>query len=280
MYIHPNSLDHNSYQFFPEIFESAGIDYRLFLTALGFREPMKPNDFFSASEFLAGSLKTYDINMLFSAVQRLYGYKHVDFSAYIKKRSVRPELLNIQDSAVLLAKIEQLEEAYNDKYGMARLLLKFYDTLLEEADKVTIISKIAIPSDYYVTFATDTTVALKQRLDFLIKIRNGIDHAAVYHPLAMRPPEPEYIHVMKGGKEYTFLLFLTFQELYDITKKAMAAYWIAEFSDTYKGDKKAEIDADIAKRDKELFRLNLPKRNADLLQVVESLEQHKNINND
>jgi hypothetical protein len=145
-YIHPNSLDHNSFRFFPEIFEDAGIDFRLFLTTLGFREAMKPNDYFSSSEFLAGSLKTRDINMLFSAVQRLYGYEHKDCFAYLKKKSIRQALLNIQDTATLLAKIKQLEEDYNSQYGMTRLLLKFYDTWLGEEDKLTIISKIAIPA--------------------------------------------------------------------------------------------------------------------------------------
>lgn len=273
-YVHPNSLDHNSFMFFPEIFEDAGIDFRLFLTALGYRGVMKPNDYFSASEFLAGSLKTRDINMLFSAVQRLYGYEHKDFSAYIKKKAIRQELLSIKDDNTLLAKIEQLEEQYNNRYGMGQLLLKFYDTWLDDAGKKTLLSKIPLPTSFYATLAPNITAALKRRIDFLIKIRNGIDHAAVYHPLAVHPPEPEYIYVMKGGKEYTFLLFLTFQELYDITRKAMAAYWIAEFKDTYRGAKKLEIDKDIVERDKELWQLNLPKRNTDLLDMIDSLK-HK-----
>lgn len=271
-YIHPNSLNHNSFTFFPEIFENAGVDFRLFLTALGHRGVMKPNDYFSASEFLAGSLKTRDINMLFSAVQRLYGYEHKDFSTYLKKKSIRRELLNIEDDDVLLAKVEQLEGRYNNQYGMGQLLLKFYDIWLDDAGKNTLLSKIPLPASFYTVAAPNTTVALKRRLDFLIKIRNGIDHAAVYHPLAVRPPEPEYIHVMKDGKEHTFLLFLTFQELYDITKKAMAAFWIAEFKDTYRGNKKVEIDADITEREKELFELNLPKRNRDLLELLDLLE--------
>lgn len=270
-YIHPNSLDHNSYEFFPEIFQDAGIDFRLFLTALSYREAMKPNDYFSAAEFLAGSLKTRDINMLFSAVQRLYSYKHKDFATYIKKKSIRRELLNISHSDTLLEKINRLEEDFNNKHGMSRLLLKFYDTWPDEAGKRLITSKICIPSDYYAKPSADTTTAIKRRLDFLIKIRNGIDHAAIYHPLAMHPPQPEYIYVMKGGKEYTFLLYLTFEQLYDVTRKAMAAFWVAEFNDTYQGTKKTEIDANIVERDKELFLLNLPKRNKDLLGVLDSL---------
>ncbi len=273
-YIHPSSLDHNSFTFFPEIFEDAGIDFRLFLTALSHRGAMSPNDYFSASEFLAGSLKTRDINMLFSAVQRLYGYEHKDFSTYLKKKSIRCDLLNIEDEDVLLAKIEQLEERYSDQYGMGRLLLKFYDTWLDDVGKKTMLGKIPLPASFYTTPASNTTIALKRRLDFLIKIRNGIDHAAVYHPLAMHPPQPEHIYVMKGGREYIFMLFLTFQELYDITKKAMAAFWIAEFKGTYRGEKKVEIDADITERDKELFRLNLPKRNRDLLGVLDSLQRY------
>lgn len=210
--------------------------------------------------------------MLFSAVQRLYGYKHKDFSVYIKKKSIRQVLLNIKNDAALLKKIEHLEEQYNNQYGTGRLLLKFYDTWLDDAGKKTLLGKIPLPASFYTTPASDATIELKRRLDFLIKIRNGIDHAAIYHPLAMHPPQPEHIYVMKGGKEHTFLLFLTFQELYDITKNAMAAYWISEFKDTYRGDKKTEIDTNIVERDKELFRLNLPKRNRDLLEALDFLQ--------
>jgi hypothetical protein len=274
-YVHPNSLDHNSFTFFPEIFEEANIDFQLFLTALGYREAMKPNDYFSASEFLAGSLKTRDINMLFSAVQRLYGYEHKDFPAYLKKKFIRRELLNIKDDDALLAKIERLEKEYNNQYSMSQLLLKFYDTWLDDAGKKALLTKIPLPASLYTTPTSNATTALKRRLDFLIKIRNGIDHAAVYHPLAVHPPEPEYIYVMKDGKEHIFLLFLTFQELYDITKKAMAAYWIAEFKDTYQGNKKTKIDAIIAERVNELWQLNLPKRNADLMDVLESIKVYR-----
>jgi threonine dehydrogenase-like Zn-dependent dehydrogenase len=54
---------------------------------------------------------------------------------------------------------------------------------------------------------------------------------------------------MKGKKECMFLLYLTFQQLYDVTKKAMAAYWLAEYNEIIKGDSKAKIDAYIAQNE-------------------------------
>jgi hypothetical protein len=52
----------------------------------------------------------------------------------------------------------------------------------------------------------------------------------------------------------------------------MVAFWIAEFKDTYRGNGEVEIDVDITERGKELFELNLPERNRDLLELLDLLE--------
>lgn len=262
MYVHPNSTGGNSFELFPEVFDTANIDFGYFCCALGLKDSDRPMDFFMSSDFLYGSQKSKDTSMLFSAVQRLYGYKHKDFAAFLKNKSIRKQLLNISDEATFLAKLGALEEQYNATYGMGQLLTRFYSTWLHEEDKKMLNSKIAFPADYYQQPAKDVDDALKRLLDFLIKIRNGIGHAAMYHPLAMRPPEPEYIQTVKGSREYTILLFLTFEELYSYTRKAMAAYWVAEYKKIIEDVGHATVEKIVEGYREENRRLNEANRKA------------------
>ncbi len=257
MYPHPNGVGHNSFEQFPEIFKDGGVDFAHFLTALGaIGGPDRPIDFFLSGQFLYASQETRDINMLFSAVQRLYGYKHKDFPSYIKGRRVRNRLLGITDDTTLRRELESIEDEYNEKYGMRRMIHRFYTEHLSDDSKLTLNGKIAVPTYFYATVASDADDGVKQMLDFLLTIRNGHDHAAMYHPLSPTGEQPEYIHVVKGGKEYTFLVYLTFAELHEITRKAMADFWLKEYEKLLTNGGKARVDRIRRKQELELQRLN------------------------
>lgn len=265
MYIHPNSLGYNAVEFFPEIFKEGGVDFEHYCTALAVSNYERPTDYFLSSDFLFGSLKSKDTSMLFSAVQRLNGYKHVDFQKYVSDKKVRDRLLDISDTKIMRQVLDEIKEEYNTKYGMRRIILKFYLENLNDEGKKTLISGISIPAYFYTNFSNDEKTAITQRIDFLLKIRNGQDHAAMYHPLAMNPPQPEYIVVKKGNKEYTFLVKLTFEEFHELTRQAMTNFWLKEYKSILSNGGKANIDKIVKDRRDELKKINDERKKAGLI---------------
>lgn len=256
MYIHPNSVGFNGYESMPELFQDHGIDFMHFCTALGFQNSYRPSDYFLSGGIMFASLGTKDMNLLFSGVQRLNGYEHKDFQDYLKSKAVRKELLNIPLDADLSIKLDELTTKYNTEYSMSRQINNFYRDYLNDEDKQLLLGKISIPASYYANFSSDTNANIKYRIDFLLKIRNGLDHAATYHPLSFGGGQPEHIRFMKGSKEFTFLVWLTFEELYEITRKATANYWLEQYHESLEGGMKAKIDLTIAQSKAETTRLN------------------------
>ena len=133
----------------------------------------RANDYFDAGSFLFGSRATKDINMLFSAVQRCFGYEHKDFQTYIRSKTVRAKLLGITDGKVMGKALEAIAEEYNAKYGMNHQIQGFYLTYLDDNSKRILLTGIAVPAYYYANFANDQDTGIKQRIDFLLKFRNS-----------------------------------------------------------------------------------------------------------
>lgn len=266
MYIHPHSLGHNAVDMFPEIFTDNRVDFAHFCVALNIYKLGRTDDYFSSGSFLFGSKETKDINMLFSAVQRCYGSEYTDFQAYISSKPVRDKLLGITDSKVMDQTLQAIRDEYNAKHGMNRQIHDFYIKYLSDDAKKILNGSIAVPAYYYANFADDQDTGIKQRIDFLLKFRNKYDHSAQYHQLSPTGEQYEHVRVMKGKKEYTFLVKLTFDELYEITRQAMASYWLKEYEASIAGDRKAFVDETVQKFRDENRRINEERKKAGLIQ--------------
>jgi len=265
MYIHPNSLGHNAFEQMPEIFTDNKIDFMHFCIALDMYKLGRANDYFAAGSFLFGSQATKDINMVFSAVQRCSGYKHKDFQSYISSKRVRTRLLGIVDSKLMGETIQAIIEEYNAKYGMTRQIKDFYITYLDDEAKQVLLSGISVPAYYYANVSHDQNTGTKQRIEFLLKFRNAYDHAAAYHQLSPIGKQPEYVRVLKGTTEYTFLVTLTFEELHEITRKAMANYWLQQYDAALASGRKAKVDAAVKKIKEENRKINEERKKAGLI---------------
>lgn len=256
MYIHPNSIGHNAVNEMPEIFTDNKVDFMHFCIALNMYKLGRTNDYFDSGSFLFGSKKTKDINMLFSAVQRCFGYEHKDFQSYIISKHVRDRLLGITDSKALGQALQEIRDEYNTKYGMSHQINDFYAKHLSEDSKKVLLSGISVPAYYYASFTSKQDAGIKQRIDFLLKFRNTYDHFAMYHQLSHTGQQYEHVQVMKGRKEYTFLVKLTFEELYEITRQAMADFWLKEYDVALSNGRKARADSIVEKTKEDNRRIN------------------------
>jgi len=245
---------------FPEIFTDSKVDFAHFCVALDIYKSGRTNDYFSSGSFLFGSKETKDINMLFSAVQRCYGGDYIDFQAHISSKPIRSRLLGITDSKVMSQTLKDICDEYNAKYGMNRQIHDFYIKYLSDDSKAILNGSIAVPAHYYANFADDSDTSVKQRLDFLLKFRNKYDHSAQYHQLSPTGERYEHVQVIKGKEEYTFLVKLTFDELYEITRQAMASYWLNEYEASIADDRKAFVDRTVKKFKDENRRLNAERK--------------------
>jgi hypothetical protein len=262
MYIHPNSIGHNVVEMFPEIFTDNKVDFSHFCVALDIYKSGRAGDYFAAGSFLFASKATKDINMLFSSVQRCYGGEYVDFQAHISSKRVRSKLLGITDTKLMSKALKAISDDYNAKYGMNRQIHSFYVKYLKDTSKKSLNSSIAVPAHYYASFAEDKDAQVKQRIDFLLKFRNSYDHFAQYHQLSPTGEQYEHVAVVKGNKEYTFLVKLTFDELYEITRQAMSSYWLEEYETSIADGRKAFVDSTVKKFMDENKRLNAEFRKA------------------
>jgi hypothetical protein len=256
MYIHPNSVGHNAFNEMPEIFTDNKVDFMHFCTALSMYKLGRANDFFDSGSFMFGSKDTKDINMLFSAVQRCYGYKYKDFQAYISSKRVRGRLLDIADSTAMGKVIQGIRDEYNAKHGMSHQIHDFYINHLSDNSKNVLLGGITVPAYYFANFANDHDTGIKQRLDFLLKFRNSYDHSAMYHQLSPTGKQYEHVRVMKGKKEYTFFVKLTFEELYEITRQAMADFWLKEYNASLADGRKTKVDDIVMKTIEENRKIN------------------------
>lgn len=263
MYIHPNSIGHNAVDMFPEIFTKSKVDFAHFCVALNIYKNGRTNDYFSSGSFLFASKATKDINMLFSAVQRCYGGEYIDFQAHISSKHIRNKLLGITEPKLMGKALEAISDDYNAKYGMNRQIRNFYIKYLNDESEKALNGSIAVPAHYYVNFADDQDIAVRHRIDFLLKFRNSYDHFAQYHQLSPTGEQYEHVQVVKG-KKYIFLVKLTFDQLYEITRQAMASYWLEEYGYSIADGRKAFVDSTVKKFKDENKRLNVERKKADL----------------
>lgn len=265
MYLHPNSIGCNVLDEMPEIFTDNNVDFMHFCMALNIYKGGRTIDYFDSTTFLFGSKETKDINMLFSAVQRCFGYEHKDFQAYISSEPIRNRLLDIcGDKDRLKQVIEDISNEYNNKYGMNRQINGFYEKHLCEESRKILLSRIIVPASYYANSIQGRDFDIKKRIDFLLNFRNKFDHSAEYHQLSPDGKRFEHVKVMKGKKEYTFLVKLTFTELYEITRQAMADFWLKEYKDSLSDGRKARVDKIVEKTKEENRKINEERKKAGL----------------
>ena len=254
MYIHPDNIQHNYVKQFPEIFRKYK-PIRFLLPAT------RMSDFFDSSSFLFGSQKTQNISMVFSAVQRLYGNKHKSFIDFLKnnKNKKYQKLLNIKNESNLLNKLDKLWKEYNSTYGMRKVIHKFYIKWLTDKDKKVITSKMALQASYKSTRRKNLNNSLKLRLDILINWRNKLDHTAKYIPFSNGQ---RYFHyeIKDNNKAYKLLSKLTFEEFYELTRKAMARFWLKEYENYLSKGGVKIIDRLVDEVTKQCKKLNMRKK--------------------
>ncbi len=236
---------------FPEIFEK--YDFAHFCLAISLKSWARASDYFYSTDFFFGSQKRQDLSKLFSAVQRLNGEGHKDFQDYLRMHA--DKLVDLASPKAVKKALENLSADYNAKYGMARQIKDFYVKWLSKKDKELLMSKFSVLVTYRPNTPKDLNSQAQLRLDLLLRIRHKYSHAAEYMPLAIGD-QPRYILVDYKGKELTWPIFLTFADLYEITRKAMVRYWLAEYKRSLKNGGKAEVDKRLDNIKKETARLN------------------------
>lgn len=245
MYIHPDSTEHNFVSQFPEIFEKyEPIKFQ-------FKKPDRFNDFLHSSSFLFGSRSNQDISMVFSAVQRSYPLDYVNFESYIQQKDVRPRLLRIWRDSTLRKKLGQIIDEYYEKFGMARSITSFYLIFLEASDRELLKSRIFLPPQLVKGNPQDDNDQIKSRLSLLLDFRNGFVHTATYTPFS---DGNRLVPHQKGNQ--TWFMKLSFDEFYEMTRKALAKFWLQEYENYLKNGGSAEIEKRVKPLLSELEELN------------------------
>lgn len=242
MYTHPNSIGHNHIKQFPEIFTKYSPLY--FSACLS---GTKMGDYYDSSSFLYPSQKTNDINLLFSAIQRLYGEKHKAFYDYLLEHC--EGLLKKKSKSKFKLSLNPLWEKYNDQYGMTKAVVNFYIKYLKEDEKKVITSKMKIEVNYRSNSRKKLDDSLKIRLQILLDRRHKLDHAANYIPFSDGQTYMDY-DIVDNNKSYKLLDKLSFKEFYEFTRRAMKRFFLKEYEKSYKngGDKKIKEIVDIQKK--------------------------------
>ena len=232
---------------FPEIFER----YK----PTQFLLPNKQmSDFFDSSAFLFGSLETQNISMIFSAIQRLYGNNYISFKEFIeKKESKKYQTLFCLDSYEKLQNtLDNLDKDYNEKYGMRRVMCKFYCEWLNDKNKHMIIGKMVLPSNYKSKKRNTLDGNLEVRLGLLLEWRDKYSHQAKKIPFSNDKRYSTY----KIDDKNELMSKLTFEEFYKITRKAMASFWLSEYKTYVKSGGKEITDKLIKRITKQVDELN------------------------
>jgi hypothetical protein len=250
MFIHPDSVGHNPAQQYPEIFEK----YEFIRFHLSGERMM---DFYDSSSFLYGSQAKQDINMIFSAVQRLSPETFEDFQSYLKKKSTYQQLVGITEVKEMQEKIKTICNEYNTRFGMRRKIIAFYQKYVSDDDKALINSKIFKPVSYKPSRGRTREDGFEFVIDLLLRLRNDLDHQARYTPFAH--PDRPFSHQFKireGDKLIEITTNLTFQDFYEVTRKAVAKFWLEEYEQYLANGGKELIDAMVKEVTEQCRRLN------------------------
>jgi len=231
MDIHPDSVQHNFVSQFPEIFGK----YEPLRFQFGDVDKMET--FYDTSSYLFGSQGNKDVGMIFSAVERSYIKRpYQRFEDYIRGKKVLTKLLGIWWPPKLRKRLDELVEQYREEYGQKRNILKFYTEYLQPEDKKLLISKMFLPPQ--LSKGTDEDSLVRTRIDLLLEFRHGQAHSAKY--TAFSDGTQRKRHEKAGN---TWFMTLSFEEFYEMTRKALARFWAGEYERYLASGGKEKIDA-------------------------------------
>lgn len=225
MWVHPDATERNITAQFPEIFDK--YDFLYFSLPDG-----RMSNFFDCTQFLDASRKTKDLGKLFSAVQRaIQQGEYKSLQTFLKGSGAKAKLAAAATPDAVATVLDELIEEYNDKYGMGRQVRGFYQKYLDDESYKVLGNKLPRPASFKPGQYQDRNGQIRVRVDFLLRLRDELSHAATYLPLPEANRVPLHYELRKGDPSSTWLIFLTFDELYEITRKAMAQLWLNEYED-------------------------------------------------
>lgn len=215
------------------------------------------SDFFESTQFLDASRRTKDISKIFSAVQRAVqqgDYK--SFQDFLKGKDAKARLVDASTPDAVAKTLDELTEEYNDKYGMGRQVRGFYKDYLDDAGRKVLLGKLPRPASFKPNQHQDKDGQLRVRVDFLLGQRDDYSHAATYVPLPDASRIPLHYELTKGDPSSTWLIYLTFDDLYEITRKAMAQLWLKEYEAYWDNGGKEIIEKVVAEVQAQCDELN------------------------
>ncbi|MGW1715607.1 hypothetical protein [Streptomyces sp. NPDC002156] len=247
MWTHPDVTGQNITAQFPEVFDKH--DFLYFSLPSG-----RMANFFKSSQYLDASRRTRDIGKIFSAVQcAMQTDKHKSLEQFLKGKGAKEQLANALTSEDVGILLDELFNEYNDKYGMGRQIRAFYRENLDEDGRRTLLGKIPLPSHLW---QSDANRRLDARVNFLLEMRNDDSHAATYQPLADERHMPRHCERGKGNPPTTWPVYLTFEDLHEITRRALAHLWLKEYETYWHGGGKEIIEESVARVQKQCDELN------------------------
>lgn len=253
MWLHPDTQEKSIVEHFPEIFEKHDF---LYFSLPGDRM----SNFFASANFLDGSRRGKNMADLFSAVQSACTkQEYKSYQSYIKGKSQLEKLAAATTPDEVKVLLDTLDDEYNDAYGMARQIRTFYQTYLDANGKSTLLNKIPRPGGYKPTQYQDDDGQIRVRVDLLLDLRDRRSHAASYIPLPTPEQVPYWFERETGNPRSVWLISLTFDELYEITRKALAQLWLQEYEAYWNNGGKQVIEKLVAEVQAQCNALNAKK---------------------
>jgi hypothetical protein len=250
MWAHPDATERNITVQFPELFDKHDFLY--------FSLPdSRMSNFFDSAQFLDASRKTKDLGKLFSAVQRaMQQGEYKGLQAFLKGRDAKTKLAAANTPDAVGKVLDELVEEYNDKYGMGRQVRGFYQEYLDDDGSRLLRTKIPRPASFKPGQYEDEKGRIRVRVDFLLGLRDELSHAATYLPLPEADRVPLHYELRKGDPSSAWLIFLTFDDLYEITRRSMAHLWLQEYETYWDNGGKEVIERVVAEVQAQCDELN------------------------
>jgi hypothetical protein len=129
---------------------------------------------------------------------------------------------------------------------MGRQVRGFYQEYLDDNGRTALLTKIPRPASFKPTQHQDQSGQVRVRIDFLLGLRDELSHAATYLPLPEADRAPLHHELRRGDPSSTWLISLTFDDLYEITRKAMAQLWLKEYETYWSNGGKEVIEKVVA----------------------------------